>query len=218
MNKIELVKQAIENATNHISGLPPAQMDVPALTSVKIRHLMNNLGKISTRYLECGPHKGGTFTAAIANNNLEAAVAVDSFESDNWNEDKAMPQFLANTKAFLPAQTKFHLEVGKIFELENQLPYAPFDFYFYDADHSYYSQREHFLYYKPYLAEEFICVVDDVDAVPGFGLEDVMRGTRDGIEAGGYEVLFEQILKTNGSHDNDSWWNGFGVFILKHKP
>jgi hypothetical protein len=104
--KIEFIQLALENADQLISSLPAEQYQVPALTSLRIRHLLNSLGKLGTRYLEVGVHRGGTFTASVGGNvNLETATAIDSFESDVTANEGAKDDFLHWSCRFLPGST-----------------------------------------------------------------------------------------------------------------
>lgn len=210
MDKIKALKLAIENADELKSELPLEQFSVPALTSLRIRHMLNSIGKLGTKYLEVGVHKGGTFTASVAgNDNLKEIVAVDSFESDAHNEDKARPQFENWASKFVPSQSSFKLIVSDSFQVDlNEVPKG-IDVYLYDGDHSEEYQRKALTYYKDNLADEFIFLCDDFD------WSEVQQGTRKGIEDAGYIIIFEQYMKSKGSHDNDSWWNGFYVALLR---
>ena len=210
MDKIELIKQAIFKANISESDLPKSQFNVTALTSLKIRHLLNNLGKLGTKYLECGVHKGGTFTATVADNsNLKEIYAVDSFESDNTNADLAKPVFIQNADLFIPQTAKYELFISDTFQLDLSLLPNGIDHYLYDGGHSQEEQRKALTYYYPILADEFIFMCDDYD------WEDVQKGTQQGIKDCNLEILFETHLVSEGSHDNDSWWNGFYVSLLK---
>ncbi len=212
--KIEDIKTAIERADKMQSDHAAETYGVPALTSLKLRHLLNNIGKLGTRFFECGSHRGGTFTATIAgNDNLIEVIANDSFESDKTMiaEEKAEPQFRANAARFLPKNTKLTIIVSDTFDINvSQLPKG-IDIYAFDADHSEQSQRKALTYFLPALADEFIYLCDDWD------FPEVESGTRKGLADGGFEILYETILKTLGSHDNDSWWNSFYVALLR-KP
>lgn len=222
MNKIELIIDAIERAKNHQSKMDDVAWSVPALSSLKIRHLMNNLGAISTRYWECGVHKGGLFCSTIRNNpNIIIAGANDSFESDENSEDKALPQFESNVMKCKSPDTTFVLRIGDTFELDPITGPTGIDLYLFDADHSYESQRKAMTHFLPAMADEFIVCVDDYD------WRDVEFGTQDGIrrdlekrDQGGVgalvEVLFEERFVGN-DHDNDGYWNGFYIALLKKK-
>lgn len=206
--KIQAIKQAIEKAEKRQSKLLSVNFDVPALASLQIRHLLNNLGELSTHYLECGPHKGGSFTSSISHNNLLSVTAIDSFESDHMDGETAKIQFLNNVEIHCPKQTKFKLIQSDCFtvdlgQIENKI-----DLYLYDAGHSEDDQRQALTYYYPILADEFILCVDDYD------LPEVKIGTEKGIKEMNLEVLFEETLIGN-DHDNESWWRGYYVALLK---
>lgn len=216
MNKIEQIDIAIELAILRKSKLTEPSMNVPALASLRIRHLLNNLGEISTKYLECGVHKGGTFCSTVFGNDLIYAVAVDSFESDEpYHTDQAKPQFLENSKKILQPSTKFNLLVGDTFKIDLDQIVHGIDLYLYDAGHSREQQRDALIYYKPVLADEFIYCCDD------WTYGEVKQGTMEGIEQGGYEILYQKELinETPGDdHLNEEWWRGYAVFLLKKKP
>lgn len=211
MSKVELIEQAIEKALRRDSKLTPLAMAVPALSSLNIRHLMNNLGSISERYLEHGTHKGGLFCSTIcANPNLKNITAVDSWASDQVNEDKAEPQFYDNVYMLKPLDTYFTAFKKDSFDINPDLINGPIDLYLFDADHGEDSQCRALTHFLPAMADEFIFCVDDYDWA------DVRKGTERGIEETGVQVLFSNVWKGN-DHDNDGAWNGFAVFLLKKK-
>ena len=212
MSKIELIKEAIEKALRRESKLTPLALSVPALSSLNIRHLMNNLGAISTRYLEHGVHKGGLFCSTIcANPNLENITAVDSWASDEANGDKAEPQFHENACMLKPVQTFFSTVKNNSFDVDPLLIAGPVDLYLFDADHSEDSQCRALTHFLPAMDDEFVFCVDDWD------FPEVEAGTWRGIKESGVDVLFQWISAGN-DHDNEGMWNGFAVFLLKKKP
>jgi hypothetical protein len=209
MNKIEQIQQAIGKAQQRQSGLSPSAFDVPALASLQIRHLLNNLGALATNYLEIGVHRGGTFCSTIhGNHNLKFAQAIDCFVSDAFGEG-AENDFRNNSFLHLPpASTLMNLIVSDAFEVDLSKIDRKFDMYLYDGDHSIQAQKNALLYYKPVLADEFIFCCDDFD------WREVHDGTMQGIEEGGYKILLYARLVGN-NHDNEGWWNGYGVFLLQ---
>lgn len=224
MDKIALIKEAIEKAERFESKLTPEVINVPFLGSLKIRALLNNLGAISTNYLEVGCHKGGSFCSAIFDNVLSLAIGIDSWESDETNEDKAYEQFGENTRKFKHLLTSRQIVKADCFSVPldkypfDLLPHigCNVDFYNYDAGHSFEDQKKALTYYKPVLADEFVYCCDD------WQYGDVKAGTLAGIKEGGYEVLFEkELLNPEGfpedSHLNDHWWRGYYVALLKKK-
>lgn len=214
MDKIELIKQAIEKAKHRQSNMDEVAWSVPALSSLNIRHLMNNLGAISTNYLECGVHKGGLFCSTIRNNrNLESVTANDNWASDENSNEKAEDIFRESIRRCVPIDKWLHVDIRKC-DTFDLLPIhitgKPIDLYLFDADHSYESQRKAITHFMPAMADEFIICVDDHD------WDDVWKGTHAGLLEAGVEVLFEDAFK-GGDHDNDGWWNGFYVALLKKK-
>lgn len=214
MTKIGNIMDCIQRAYNLESNMTPLAWSVPALASLRGRHLLNNLGAISSHYLEIGVHKGGTFCSTVCNNKLLSAVAIDSFASDDLTDhDQAEPQFMENSKLLLQPETDFFFIKEDTFKVDISIIQPNIDFYFYDAGHSREDQKNALLYYKPVLMDEFIYCCDDWD------YEQVKEGTLEGIEQGGYETLFQQELHSAipGEHDNDSWWRGYWVSLLKKK-
>lgn len=213
MTKIEQIEDCITRADKLQSNMTPLAWSVPALASLRGRHLLNNLGAISTRYLECGLHKSGTFCSTLCNNKLVSATGIDSFASDEFNEDKAEPQCMDNIHLIIQPETTFYFHKSDAFSLDLSLVEKGIDFYFYDASHSREDQKKALIYYKPVLDDEFIYGCDDWD------YEEVKEGTMEGIDQGGYEILFQKELHgaIPGEHDNDSYWRGYWVALLKKK-
>jgi hypothetical protein len=215
--KIEAIRSAIDKADKFQSKLSAEAIATPFLGSLKIRALLNNIGELATNVMDIGCHKGASCVSMIyGNNNIENIVAIDSWESDETNEDKAYPQFIANVTKFKPAASELNVIVGDCWEVSLGLIPIKIDLYSYDAGHSQSDQMNALLYYKDVLADEFIYLCDD------WAYGDVKAGTMDGIAEGGYEILFQQeLLNPEGSteedHLNDHWWRSYAVFLLKKK-
>lgn len=108
MTKVQQIQLAIDNAIERKSKLSEENYKVSGLVSLLGRHLYNNLGALSTRFLEIGSHLGCSFTSSITSNNLITATSVDSFASD-WVEDRqCMPIFLDNVSKFLPKENRIN--------------------------------------------------------------------------------------------------------------
>lgn len=216
-NKIQKIQQAIANAEKQQSKLSDEAIRIPFLGSLRIRHLLNNLGELGERYLDCGSHKGASFCSAVYENyNLKWGVAIDWFMSDRTEGETAEYQFLTNALKFMPRTMELRLLRKEHFEVDlNVLP-KPFDIYLFDGSHDEDSQRKAITYYYAALADEFILCVDDYDWL------EVQKGTQDGIKECGLNILFEKhlpsaISRENGGHDNMSWHNGFYVALLSKK-
>jgi len=215
-NKIKAIKRAIEQADNLQSKMDQTAWAVPALSSLRIRHLMNNLGAISTRYMEHGVHRGGLFCSTIRNNDLEIAYWGDSFASDKVTGENIEEDFERNAYLCVEgSETVLLGTVANTFDLSGDFG-ENVDLYLFDADHSYESQRKAMTHFLPSMAEVFIVCVDD------WQYGDVKRGTIDGLLDSGCEILFQQELLntepyTEDQHRNDEWWRGFAIFLLKKK-
>lgn len=223
MDKIQLIKEAIEKADRFESKLSQEAIEVPFLGSLKIRALLNNLGEIGTHFLEIGSHKGGSFCSTIyGNDNLKGITAIDSWASDYLNEDKAYKEFHNNVPICRPKNAVLNVIMADCFKLDLNLildgmvSKDTIDLYSYDAGHTYEDQKQALLYYKDILADEFIYCCDD------WQYGQVKEGTLAGIKEGGYQVLFEQELLnpepySEDQHLNDHWWRGYYVALLKKK-
>lgn len=215
--KIRAIRWAITKADQFQSKLSAEAIEVPFLGSLKIRALLNNLGELATHICDIGCHKSGSMTSMLyGNNNIKSATAIDSWASDETNEDKAYPQFMANTMKFKPETTELNVIVADCWEVDLALIPNKIDLYSYDAGHKRNEQRDALIYYKDMLADEFIFVCDD------WAFEEVKEGTLEGVKEGGYEILFEQeLLNPEGSteedHLNDHWWRSYAVFLLRKK-
>lgn len=211
MTKIEQIENAIEKALKRESKLTPLALAVPALSSLMLRALMNNLGSISTRYMENGVHKSGLTCSTLFNNpNIISVTAIDSWASDETNEDKAEPQFDENVALLKPANTKLQKIKSDSFAVDPKDVEGPIDLYLYDSDHSEACQYNALLHYLPCLSDEFIWCVDDLD------FPEVIAGTERALKDAPVEVLFEKRFKGN-NHDNDGFYNGFYVALLRKK-
>lgn len=215
--KINAIKEAIEKAKNHQSKMDEVSWSVPALSSLWIRHLMNNLGSISTRYLECGVHVSGLFSSVIRNNsNIFSATANDSFASDETGEVKYEPQFYANMQKCISTNTEFKMLKGDTFSFSPADVLGPIDLYLYDAHHSYEAERQAVTHFLPAMADTFIMCKDD------WQYGDVKRATIDGLLDSECEILFQQELLNDDpynedEHRNMQWWRGYAVFLLRKK-
>lgn len=210
MTKIEQIEDAISKAYKRESKLTPLALSVPMLGSLNIRHLLNNLASISTIYCEVGSHVGGSFASAVfKNTNLKRAIAIDSWKSDETEGQTYQKQFDENISIILGHSTIQIIKSDSFDVSVSELPQI--DFFYYDGSHDYESQKMALLYYLPAMADTFLFAVDD------YMLEEVRSGTQDGIILSGCEVLFEQIFFTDHEYDNESFWRGWYVALLKKK-
>lgn len=203
---IQAINDAFAKAERLESKLDPECFEIGGFTSPMIRHLMSNLGAISSRYLEIGILRGALSVAATYKNNLKSVVLID-----NWSEFKEQDcreDFTLNAyHKFLNRQYPSNLTVLEqdCFKVSNNPEEwgDKFDLYTYDADHSMEAQARALTHFAPIMADRFIFCVDDTNWYP------VQKGTEEGIQKAGLTVV-EKWHRTGGD-----WWNGFDVYLLE---
>lgn len=212
--KIIAVREAVNRGIQRQSKLDALALSVPGLMSLNIRHILNNLGTISTKYCEIGIHVGGSFCSTLyKNENLKEAIAIDCWLSDQTEGHDYQKQFESNLlmcggQSFLPI-TQIIKEDSFSVNLDT-LP-RDIDLYYFDGSHDEDSQRKALTYYLPVLADTFIFCVDD------YMLPEVKKGTQDGIKESGCEILYENEFITDHEYDNESFWRGWYLALLKKK-
>lgn len=202
-NKLKQLAEAIESTTSKLAG--DIGFEIGGFTSPEIRHLMNNLGAISTRYFEIGTHRGAlTISTLYGNNHLE------SFICDNWSEfetdDVVRQEFYSNIDRYAETSSirpPVILETD-CFTIPDKIKSTiKADLYLYDGGHGYEEQVKAITDFASAMADECIIVVDD------YNWEDVQRGTQDGLKQSGLIVLGSGVLP--------DWHNGIGIFLVQ-KP
>ena len=205
MDKIELIEQAIEDALAGKSKLTPDILDWPGYTNPPAKRLFNNLGAISTSYLEIGIHKASLLISTLFGNDCKG-VGVDNYSQ--FEEDGLAKQMAySGCEAFLkPGQVRI-IEKDCWEITDKDLDLSSVDMYLFDGNHSYESQRDAIKYFVPKIKKGAIVLVDDAS------WDDVRRGTYDGIKEAGLEIEYEKFL-WNGKKEDDLW-NGFFIFVFK---
>lgn len=210
--KIQQVQEAISKGIQRQSKLDDEALMIPGLMSLNIRHILNNLASISSVVTDHGSHVGGSFCSMVyKNDNIKHAISIDSWLSDDTEGNNYKEQFMSNANACLPAGCAFHVFKKDSFELPLEWIPEPIDLYYFDGSHDEISQRKALTYYLPALADTFIFCVDD------YMLSEVKKGTQDGIKESGCEVLYENEFITDHEYDNESFWRGWYVALLKKK-
>lgn len=201
MTKIEQIQSAIAQAEDCVSQLTYREFEVGGFTSPKIRHLLNNLGALSTEYLEIGVHRGSTLVATCHGNTLKRFTGVDNFsEFDDGTVKKELEDNVLNR---ISGPGSLFFEDCFRSDLPGRMG-GFYDMYLYDGAHDYASQKQAISHFLPVLADEFILCVDDTD------WSDVINGTNDGIYEAGLKIVWDKLLE-----GKDGWHNGFYVALIK---
>lgn len=204
MDKVEQIKEAITKAANNESNLTQEILDLPSFSTQKIKHLLNNLGTMSKRFMEIGLHKSGTFISALHGNEC-FGIGIDNWsqlEQDGESKELAY----ANCEKYLRF-FKYIIIEGDCFQIKRDDLIENIDMFSYDGEHSYKNQLRAIEYFKWHLSEEFIYICDD------FSWEEPKRGTYDGIKNCDLKIVYEQVIWDG--KENGDWHNGIGVFLLK---
>lgn len=213
------VKECLEKAQNNHSKLPTEILNLPGLSGKKTRHFLNNLCSLpKTRYLEIGCWKGSTFISALYGNknSIEEAIGID-----NWSEfNGPYLEFCNNCSKFI-GDLNFHFYSIDAFAMPKQAIFKnPINIYFYDGNHSVYSQELALTYYNEILESPFILIVDD------WNWEHVRQGTFNAIKKLNYKILFQKEIFAedyncdlehwnSGTCNYETWWNGLFIAVIK---
>ena len=186
---------------------------VPGISSPRVDKLLNELGKISTSYLEVGCLGGRTFSSVLSGNTL-TAYAVDNWkegvvsENNEHNITVTKEDFVSN---ILPHKGE---NLIKVFNCDfinvNKTDISGVDLFLYDGDHSYESTKLAVEYFASTFADECILVFDDAN------WDGVVDGAIAGIEAAGLTVQYDKKL-LNSIEDKAMWWNGLFIALV-NKP
>lgn len=198
----QLIDSAITMAENKQSKLDDTVFRIGGFTSDRIRHLMNNLGWISKKYLEVGCHRGSTLIASFYNNNLQC-VAFDNFSE--FEDGTVETELRNNIRDF---KGNVYLYKADCFTTELQPEHTGFDLYLYDGAHDIEAQKKAFTHFKDVLADDAIICVDDYD------WQAVKEGTLQGLRAIEHEFSLEYARVLPG---DAGWHNGFALFWLQRK-
>jgi hypothetical protein len=203
--KTELVANILVDSVNK-----KLNKTVEGLTANRTRQLLNQLGKISTSYMEIGVLNGGTFCSVLDGNSLNA-YAVDHWKDDtqasngttNIKSDKQT--FIENVKKF-KNNNQVRLFDSNFLQVDkSKIDYI--DMFFYDADHTYDMTKMAVNYFSDKFKNESILIFDDAN------FDGVVSGAKDGIRESGLNIIYEKII-LNELEDSDQWWNGLFICLV----
>ncbi len=184
---------------------------VPGISSSRIDKLLNELGKISTSYLEVGCLGGRTFSSAISGNKMNA-YAVDLWKEGVTSENESV-EITATKEEFIQNILPYKGENKiKIFNCDfidvDKSAIKNIDLFFYDGDHSYESTKLAVEYFADTFADECVLVFDDAN------WDGVVNGATEGIRKAGLTIQYEKKM-LNEVEDALMWWNGLYIVVVK---
>jgi len=200
------VDRSIARALAGRSKLGKDVLALSGLSSVTVRHLLNNLCDYpSANFLEIGTWTGSTLISA-SYRNAGRFTAIDNFA---WSPP---------TRAiFRRVEERFKDSCRFVFHdadcwspsLRRKLPKSV-NLYFFDGPHAYEDHYRAFADYDPVLAREFVAVVDDWDFWP------IQKATRDAFAFLGYRSVVERELSSKGL-PRKQWGNGIFIAVVRKK-
>lgn len=203
--RIAHIEQSIIRAVDRKSKLIQGVLSMSGMSSVQVRHLLNNILNISNiNYLEIGVYQGSTFISALYENEVNSVYAIDDWSTVAENTKQV---FMDNCERFgicdftFLEEDAYHVDLKKIKHKIN--------IYFHDAQHSEEFSVKALTHFYDILANEFIFIVDDFD------WKGPPEGTLKGIQECELRILHQWHLKSNCMSDYEGWWNGIGIFALK---
>jgi hypothetical protein len=205
------IESCIKRAEALSSRLAPSVLEIPGMSSPKIRHFLNNLcGIPDRRYLEVGCFQGSTLVSSLYSNQatVETAVAIDDFSEFGGPEAelrKNIADFLA------PMGDRLTLVNAECFGYAPNLKGRRFNTYLYDGGHTEQQQYDAFVCFDAALDDTFVAMVDD------WSWPEASGGTRRAFKDLKYRVVTDWELPTYRDADTENWWNGFYVAVVQ-KP
>lgn len=214
MSKLEQLRNIIDTA---LQGAGKSKLTQEVIDSVggfispNNRHLLNNLGAISTHYLECGSHVGSSLISTVyGNDNLKSATGIDNFSLFDEGHN-AKKDFLSHCERHISG--RYTLLEQDYFSVTKKEISNPIDLYFFDGEHNYESQRKGISYFAQFLADEAIVVVDDAAWV------EPNAGTIKGLFESGLTVEYLTLLDSGRRSDcgEHGFWNGIFIILVSKK-
>lgn len=208
-NKVQLIVDGLIDSVNK-----KVDIDVPGLTSNRVKQLLNYIGSHSKNYLEIGSALGATLSSVLHNNEI-SAYAVDNWQENIQpaNASMVLPEnkkstFIQNVKKYKGSNKVkvFDCDWNKvnIDEIKN------IDFFFYDGDHSEEATQLAVKYFSPCFADTCVLIFDDAN------WQGVVLGAQKGILSAGLDILYEKKL-LNNQEDPLQWWNGLFLVVAKKR-
>lgn len=229
MNKFEEIHKTIElaifKAERESSDLTMFQKEIFGLTSLKIKMLLNNIVSSleGINYLEVGTYRGATMICVASSENVKNAYGIDNFCYNPYTVEIWNPKGWTNIRyALLDSleRTKL-LDKVKVIEgdirdttvnLKNIIK-SKINMMFFDIDSLTEKELITSLHnIKPTLDNEFLLIMGNYN-----NKSNTINIVNDFLKHNKLITIFHKQLDTNSFENKGSWWNGIGIFALKHE-
>ncbi len=219
------ISQAVQKKSKIDREMLPVHAggSIEGCEGVQYRHLLNNIGAAFTNinYLECGIDVGASLFT-VANNNLDNFNII--YAIDGWVHHFAPRKviFEANFDKFVKDKSKFKIITHDDMKLDLinmfldkyvQIGHT-IDIFYYDAHHADPYQFESLNFYRKFLDNKFLYIVDDADA------DDTKFGIKRGLdELKDLKLVHRWDLETGWrpgrSHNPETWVNGIFIGLFE---
>ena len=211
------IENSIKFGELEVSKLTQDLINIPGLTSNKVKMFLNNLCNIDNSvYMELGVYKGATFCSSMFQNNIYG-IGID-----NWNEHELVPNthlltnqdFFNNSQEVFLSNVKKYCDTGKVEVYKNRFQDINYsnlqspDIIFYDGDISVNETVDTLNKVLTSCLRTFILVVDDWN----WSNKHVNKL----LQYHKSTILYRKEIFTP-IEDPDDFWNGLGVFLIENK-
>ena len=202
------VNNAIKDALNGKSAIHPDVLKITGFATETQRHLASNLCWGLHSYLEVGLYGGSSFCAAFSNNLTLRGCGIEN-KSQPFHNETVFTELEANLDKFV-ALGQAAVCWDDCWTIAKPLPFAPFDFFYYDGEHSRESQAKALPHFIDSMADEFLFMVDD------YNWEAVNTGTFIGFWTLRDRIKIEKEWTFVTDHqDHPIWHNGLYVALIR---
>ena len=188
---IHHVKKSIDFAELNLSKLNDDTVALAGKSSVKIRHLLNNLCSFPhTHYLEIGCNIGDAFITALYGNQSTCSSAIGI---EQWNKTWRLTKRLQNNcHQFLPLDS-YQLILGNSLLVSPSSLKEKVNLYYYRGD----DPALAFEHYNEIFENVFISIVDN------WSSEQTRQKTLETLQNLHYDVLFETVVSPKNAWDKE---------------
>lgn len=219
------LKEYIKKINNkiHVSNLYDSKcsektFSIPSFTSDKIICLLNNLIEDSDIHLEIGTLLGGTFRAALENNNA-IGIAIDNWKINELKPIQPHHPIIFSDRMKTECEmnlsdlsNKYHLlelDIEKITDkhIIDCVDTQKISSIFYDGPMEFKYVKHIFRKLHDVLSDKLLFILDDAKN------EKMIKEFEYYINMN-WNVNFTKIIVGTEIEDDESWWNGVGIYYL----
>jgi len=222
------LRNSIKNINNkiHVSNLYDSKctektFTIPSFTSEKILCLLNNLIETSKIHLEVGTLLGGTFRAALENNNT-IGIAIDNWKINELKpiqphhpiifSDRMKKECEINLADLKNEKYLLELDIEKIDEshITELINGEKIESFFYDGPMEFKYLKHIFRKLNKVFSDKLLFILDDAKN------EKMIKEFEYYIQMN-WNMVYSKLIIGSEIEDSESWWNGVGIYYLTRR-